>query len=253
MPKDPKKEEADLSKLDHFRQLHAVPEGRIDSKDESPDLVIHSLEQRIGIEITDIHHGRGKGGSKVKQVQSELAQVMRLLKKRLDSLGVPPVNVRYHGSGPTLTSGGQNDLAERLARYIVTRLPEPGEVFSKCSNHWPYDPEMPPEIFALSVARGCRLTQTSCHAPRGVAVPELTAADVLSGLEDKNGNVERYLKRCDEPWLLLCINTPDISTAYSLDTFQVPDLVRTSFGRVFVMSIREPRVYELPCVRPSDD
>jgi len=66
MQKNPEKEKAELWAFDHFRQLYAAPDGRVDSGDESPDIVIHTPEQRIGIEIADIQHGSGKRGSKVK-------------------------------------------------------------------------------------------------------------------------------------------------------------------------------------------
>lgn len=251
MPKDPAKEEADLWKLKHFRRLHPVPEGQVDSRDESPDIVIYATDRRIGIEITDIYHSSGASGSKVQQAAGERDGLMCLLARELDKRSVPPVAVSYHGDAPRLTSGGRKDLAERLARYIAPRVPEPGEVFSKCANHWPYDPELPPEVFALRVARYRCLTRISCDGSHAVFVPGLNAADVLRCVATKDRKAPAYRSRCDEAWLLMCINTADLATAYSLETFASPSAIATDFDRLFLLSILEPQVHEIPCAPGS--
>lgn len=247
MPKNPLKEERELWALGKFRELYPVPEGPVDSSDESPDLVIHAASGRVGIEVTDIQPENGKGGSCVMRDASERAAVMRRLEALLRESETPPVMVSYHGNQPERSPTGRVDLAERLARYISPRIPPEGEVFSKCANRWPYDPELPPEVFALTIARYRCLTKISCESSEAVFVPDLRAADVNRCVAGKDGKVARYRKRCDDAWLLMCVNTADLATAYSFETFAPPTTLSSDFDRLFLLSILEPRVYEMPC------
>jgi hypothetical protein len=80
--------------------------------------VIHTPVQRIGIEIADIHHGSRKKGSKVKQAESGIDQMMRFLKKRLDSLAVPPVDESW-------TSRGEPQAKSTSSRQTLDQ-PRPG-------------------------------------------------------------------------------------------------------------------------------
>lgn len=246
MPKNPLKEERELWALGKFRELYPVPEGPVDSSDESPDLVIHAASGRVGIEVTDIQPENGKGGSCVMRDASERAAVMRKLKALLEKSNAPAVDVSYHGDLPERRKTGQDDLAERLARYIRPRIPPEGEVFSKCANHWPYDPELPPEVFALTIARYRCLTEISCDSGEAVFIPDLAAADVERCVAKKNGKVAAYRERCDEAWLLMCVNTVDLATAYSFETFAPPTAIPSDFDRLLLLSILEPRVYEIP-------
>jgi hypothetical protein len=246
MPKNPIKEERELWALAKFRELYPVPDGPVDSSDESPDLVIHASSGRVGIEVTDIQPENGKGGSSVMRDASERAAIMRKLKALLEKSNVPPVMVSFHGKLPERSQTGRDDLAERLARYIGPRIPPDGEVFSKCANHWPYDPELPPEVFALTIARYRCLTKISCDSSEAVCISDLAAVDVERCVAKKNGKVTAYRARCDEAWLLMCINTADLATAYSLETFASPSAVATDFDRLFLLSILEPQVCEIP-------
>lgn len=247
MPKDPIKKERELWALAKFRELYSVPDGPVDSADESPDLVIHASSGRVGIEVTDIQPENGKGGSRVMRDASERAAVMRKLKALLDKSNAPAVDVSYHGDLPKRRRTGQDDLAERLANYIGPRIPSEGKVFSKCANQWPYDPELPPEVFALTVARYRCLTEISCDSGGAVFIPDLVALDVERCVAKKNGRVAAYRERCDEAWLLMCVNTVDLATAYSFETFAPPTAIPSDFDRLFLLSILEPRVYEIAC------
>ncbi len=245
MPKNPIKEERELWALGKFRQLYPVPEGPVDSSEESPDLVIHASSGRVGIEVTDIQPDDGKGGSSVMRDASERAAVMRKLEVLLVKSNVPPVMVSYHGNLPERSPTGRDDLAERLASYIGPRIPPEGEVFSKCAHHWPYDPELPPDVFAVTIAQYRCLTEISCDSGEAVFIPDLAAADVDRCVAKKNGKVAAYRERCDEAWLLMCVNTVDLATAYSLESFSTPAAISTHFDRVFLMSVFGSRVYEI--------
>jgi hypothetical protein len=246
MPKSPAKEERELWALKKFRELYSVPDGPVDSSEESPDLVIHASSCRVGIEVTDIQPENGKGGSSVMREASERAGVMRTLKSLLRKSNTPPILVSYHGDLPERSPTGRDDLAARLARYIKPRIPPVGEVFSKCVNHWPYDPELPPECFALTIARYRYLTEISCNSGEAVFIPDLSIADVERCVAKKDGKVGAYRDRCDEPWLLMCVNTVDLATAYSLESFNAPPALPTEFDRLFVLSALDRRVYLIP-------
>lgn len=249
MPKDPIKETRELWALAKFRELHPVPEGLVDSSEESPDLVIHASSGRVGIEVTDIQPENGKGGSSVMRDASERAALMRKLEVLLRESNTPPVMVSFHGKLPERSPTGRDDLAEQLASYISPRIPPEGEMFSKCANHWPFDPELPPEVFALTIARYRCLTEISCDSGEAVFIPDLAAADVERCVAKKNGKVAAYRERCDEAWLLMCVNTIDLAAAYSFETFAPPTFIPNDFDRLFLLSILEPRVYEIPCAQ----
>ena len=136
-------------------------------------------------------------------------------------------------------------MANRLADYVVARVPEVGDVFRSTGTTWPVDEDLPTEVFAITVARYPCLTRMFCSAPACVAVPDLQAGVILQRVADKNPRVAAYRKRCDEVWLMMCINTADLATNYSLDESAKAVEVATEFDRVFLFSVLDRYAFEV--------
>lgn len=233
-----RKKQKELWTFDQFQRVHPLPNGIVDGDGENPDIVVYAADCRLGIEITDIYHGSELGSSDAMAAAGNREGVMRLLKKELHSRNVPPVDVSVHFSGSLqFRSGGQRALANRLADYVVARLPEVGEVFTSSGAAWPIDEGLPAEVFAITVARYPCLTRISCDAPECLAIPDLQARDVRQCVAGKDRRVAAYRQRCDKVWLVMCINTANLATNYSLDECATSVEVVTEFDRVFLFSV----------------
>lgn len=233
-----RKKQKELWTFEQFQRVHSVPSGSVDGDGENPDIVVHAADRRLGIEITDICHGSELGSSDAMAAAGEREGVMRLLRKELHSRNVPPVDVSVHfGGSLQFRSGGRRALANRLADYVAARLPEVGDVFTSSGTVWPRDEDLPAEVFAITVARYPCLTRISCDAPECVAIPDLQAKDLEQCIADKNRRVAVYRQRCDEVWLVMCINTTHLATNYSLDECATSVEVVTEFDLVFLFSV----------------
>lgn len=233
-----RRKQKELWTFEQFQRVHAVPSGNVDGDGENPDIVIHAADRRLGIEITDICHGSELGSSDAMAAAGERDGVMCLLREELHTRSVPPVDVSVHFRGTLqFRSGGRRALANRLADYVAARLPEFGDVFTSSGTAWPRDEDLPAEVFAITVARYPYLTHISCDAPECVAIPDLQAKDLEQCIADKNHRVAVYRQRCDEVWLVMCINTTNLATNYSLNECATSAEVVTEFDRAFLFSV----------------
>lgn len=225
----------------NFCLMHEVPEGDVIQGD-CPDIVIHAQDHRIGIDATAICHEGAMAAA------GERASVMQSLQQMLVQKRVPSVDVSMQLTCPAkFRRGGRLKLAERLANYVERRVPQAGEVFARRASEWPLDEDLPAEVYGISIARYEYLTQTTCDATEAVFVPELQASNVERCVRRKNPCVQRYRERCSETWLLMYVNAAELATAYSFETFAPPAAIPSDFDRMFLLSILEPRVYEIPC------
>ncbi len=241
-----RKKQRELWTFDQFQCVHPVPSGSVDSAGENPDIVVHAADGRLGIEITDICHETGDVGSSAMKAAGEREGVMTLLKEELETRGMQAIEVSVHFNGPLqLFSGGRRLLAHRLADYVLARLPAVGDVFRSTGTTWPIDEDLPTEVFAITVARYPCLSRVFCSAPDCVAIPDLQAAEISLRVAEKNSRVAAYRQRCDQVWLVMCINTADLATAYSLDERATSAEVVTEFDRVFLFSVLDRYAYEV--------
>ena len=241
MGRSGRKKQKELWTFDQFQRVHPVPSGSVDSAGENPDIVVHAADGRLGIEITDICHATGDVGSSAMKAAGEREGVMTLLREELQAL-----DVSVHFNGPLqLFSGGRRLLANRLADYVLARLPAVGDVFRSTGTTWPIDEDLPTEVFAITVARYPCLSHVFCNAPDCVAIPDLQAVEISQRVAEKNSRVATYRQRCDEVWLVMCINTADLATNYSLDERATSAEVVTEFDRVFLFSVLDRYAYEV--------
>lgn len=243
-----RKKQKELWTFDQFQRVHPVPSGSVDGDGENPDIVVHTADRRLGIEITDICHAIGDDGSSAMKAAGEREGVMNLLREELQARGVQPLDVCVHFKGPLeFCSGGRSLLANRLADYVVARVPDVGDVFRSTGSTWPIDEDLPTEVFAITVARYPCLTRMYCSAPDCVAIRDLQAVEISQRIAEKNARVAAYRKRCDEAWLVMCINTADLATTYSLDECAKAVEVVTDFDRVFLFSVLDHYAFEVRC------
>lgn len=243
---DKRKKRRELETFEQFRRAYAVPDGVVDWEGENPDVVVHAADRRVGIDITSICHAGGPGGSPAMAVAGEREDVIRLLREELERVGVPPVDVSVHFNGPLrFRSRGRRAFANHLASYVAARVPEVGEVFSSCATTWPIDKDLPAQVSAIKVARYPCLTRMFCKAPGYVAVPDLQAIVIEQRVAGKNCRVATYRERCDETWLVMCINTADLGTWHSLDESATSAEVATEFDRLFLFSVLDHYACEI--------
>ena len=234
--------------FDRFREIHTVPNGTVDSDGENPDIVIHAADYRLGIEITEICHAGGPGDASAMAAAGEREGVMHLLQQRLESIGVPAVDVSVHFNGPLqFRSGERRECANRIAGYIASTLPELGGVFTSSGTAWPIDKDLPAEVHAITVARYPCLTRSFCSAPDCRWIPSLQHGDFEGRVAEKSARVEVYRERCDQVWLVMCINTADLATAYCLEGFTPPKVLTTTFDRLFLFSVMESVTFPIEC------
>ncbi len=234
--------------LDKFRECYPVPKGTIDAAHEKPDIVIHTPRNRVGIEVTEIHHDKVIAGSRTQAQAGEREAVMDLMESSLKDRGAPPIAVYLHLTLPSRPQpGSRRDLATRLADYVIRSLPAIDEDFHRDYWEWLADHHLPPEIYSITIMRRRCLTSITCHAPAAEFMPDMLPRYLEQVITEKNRRVRDYRKRCDEAWLLLCIETGSLATGFSIESFSPAPTIVAKFDKVFLFSVMDRWVHEFAC------
>lgn len=197
---DPKKEE-ELGHLKSF--LHFckdVPKGEIIS-DETPDFIIKSKKNRLGIEITKVFLNPGKKRGSLQGIEAARHRITDCAKKFAVEMGVPPISVTLFFNGTTPLFRPQEPvIAKTVAQAVCEGLPPPGE---NADLECRYGSVQPTQVDEILVDRAYPVEEHEWKWTEASRV-ETSAVDYFAkAIAQKAKLIPAIRQKCDECWLLI--------------------------------------------------
>lgn len=211
----------------------SLPRGTIDlPKPPAPDLILHSANKKIGIEVTEMWQEWSKGVDPTEQ-EGFRSYIVRKAQKFYKKTGNPNVSVSvFFSHSHPLKKDDVRSIIEKLVEIVCRNIPDKDLGKWEIQN---YGNSLPDQVSSLRVVRrdASRLHWKKIWS---TYVPDLPARQVAQRLERKEPNLPGYLKFCDECWLVMVVGGFSASSTLAA-TFDVTDDVtartyNSNFGRV---------------------
>ena len=194
------KKQVEARCLDVLRRgIDDFPSGAL-AKCESPDFLISTPHDTLGIEVTRIFQASKQGEPQVQSQESERQLIVHEAKKLCT--GLPPVVVSVHfGAYPSVAKAERRSLSNKIAEFVSSHVPHDGELIAVDNS---FDStQLPDQVVSIQILRLPHQCKHSWTVPDAGYVQTNFVAELQSVL-DKNGQlVSRYMRRCDRCWLLV--------------------------------------------------
>lgn len=234
------KKAKERSQLNLFRNSYnGFPKGSLQNF-EKPDFIVDNNKKRIGIELTDLYN-------EVAEFSTPLQKRESLKKKILDSAmemyqrhNLPKIKVTVSFNDHYLKKIDKNrveKITKMLVNFLINRVPKM-ETYIKRD----FSSE---EIFSIEVLKKIDFSNNSFTAIDYAYITDVGVTQVENVLQDKNEKFKNY-KGCDEYWLVICYDGPQLSRAFYEVTNKVLNQIFVcKFNKLFLLKESIPRTYEL--------
>jgi hypothetical protein len=231
--------------LHEFRAAYsAFPIGQI-LDGEAPDFALKTTEETIGFEIREFVRGASRdGGSPKREREMYCKDVTSRARQAYEKIGIVPVAATFHWRPYTLTKGRPDLLALEAAKLIAVHAPT--AVYGRARLDY--------EILDGTALEG-EVRLISLVRPREGAENSFVIVDsdfigvgsnpVQDAIDDKNGKVADYRRKCDQVWLILWAGRGNMSSNAALHEEAIQQSYRTHFDRVFFFDRFGPSVLML--------
>ena len=191
--------------MERFKEnFPAFPNGKI-VPDESPDFLIQSPNEIVGIEITGFYRQTSSGTKPpLQQRQSVKRKIITLAKSSYDQKGLPPVFVGVHFA---LNFHCRKSEVQPISEKLVN-LAEKSLSNSETEKIWRRDDIRLNGVDLLSVKK-MNLAKSYWSAPLASFVPTASSQQIQNILDDKDALCDEYRKKCDKIWLVVVMNRFD--------------------------------------------
>lgn len=228
------KKNHELIHLEHFKEVcPSFPEGKIEST-EKPDFIVHTQENLLGIEHTEIYQLGPSDGTSL-QAQDSLAQkvVEKAHSLYLEQHSQPLLVQIHFNHRIRLRKTEVDRLAKAIMHLVETTPIEPGlsiTIMRSAENSINF----PNEIAMLHINAHSLGKETKWFCSSAGWIPEVTPEDIQKKINHKETKLSSYKSRCSEIWLLLVID--DLRIPSSVDSSREASTYQysTRFDRVFI-------------------
>jgi hypothetical protein len=208
-----------------------LPSGTV-FKSESPDFLIKSAGETIGIEITKIVNEKNPGEKFSPVERNSLEQKIskeaeNVFKNRHN---IPlHVNFAFHDSinvnGDKIKALGVQ-LASLVAKEISSR---------PLSEYYHLDIErgLPKELMHMSIAYFPNVTQSIWYSAKGQFLPNLKKEQILKVIKNKESKIQEYKRKADYLILLLVEGVIPESWFDGVETIEQTEL-KSEFDRILI-------------------
>lgn len=221
--------------LDRVRDLLAdFPQGAIDAR-EQPDFLVNTADRVIGIEITELHRANDSQPVPMQGREAVRDQIVQRAKALYDGKGVPPIDCCVHLKDLSYRRTDIEPLAAKIAALATRNIPPAGTLARREQYDWVNREYFPEEVEYIRVARFEGLTESFFGTSGSTWAEPLTPDTVRAVIDTKDGNIDEYMRQCDEAWLVIVTDSRTMSTWFnSAEQVKVAAFV-TRFTRVFIL------------------
>jgi hypothetical protein len=231
--------------LELFKEAYPdFPEGKIlaDENQEKPDIIVLTLNGKIGIEITAIID------KKQKRAESECEKAVIEARKIYEELGLPKLQVSVHiGSEESINKKTRKQFAKAVAKLVANNIPL-GSSHVTLENKWNDLVNFPYEINAILILQHPSLSINHWHVPSGGFCREDFAGELQGVLDEKETKIQGYAPDCTEQWLVVVAENMSASTFFDPSAKTINHLYKSSFDKVFLLELFKAKLFELKLI-----
>ena len=178
------------------------------------------------------------------------ADHLQRAKALYDGKGVPPIDCCVHLKDLSYRRTDIEPLAAKIASLAARNLPPEGTL-ARCEQYdWVNREYFPEEVDYIRVARFEGLTESFFGTAGSTWADPLTPDNVRAVIDTKDGNINAYMRQCDDARLVIVIDSRTMSTWFnSAEQFKVTAFT-TRFARVFILRHLGREIIELTTARP---
>lgn len=223
----------EFTHLEHFKGVCPLfPDGEIE-KSEKPDFVVHSQDNLLGIEHTEIFQPGPTDGTSL-QAQDNIVQKVVSKAKNLYLEGHSQpllVQVLFNHN----TKLGRKDvdrLAERIVHLVIMTPIEPGNPITLKRNRENSEC-FPNEIVMLHIYAHPNGKVNKWRSSSAGWIPEITPEYLQEIIDQKEKKLDNYKSKCSEIWLLIVADDLRNPSSVDLTKLALAHQYSTRFNRVF--------------------
>lgn len=236
--------------LDQVRDLLTdFPQGAIDER-EQPDFLVNTADRVIGIEVTELHRANDSQPVPMQGREAVRGQIVQRAKVLYDGGGVPPIDCCVHLKDLPYRRTDIEPLAAKIAALATRNIPPEGTLSRREQYDWVNREYFPEEVDYIRVARFEGLTESFFGTAGSTWAEPLTPGAVHAVIDTKHGNIDEYLRQCNEVWLVIVTDSRTMSTWFNSAEQVKTETFRTSFSRVFILRNFGNELIELITARP---
>lgn len=211
------------------------PNGSIEESEE-PDFILKTSScDTIGIELTEYFQKSGKKGSKLKQKEELINEIVEMAKKEFEEISNDKIMVSFNWSENLYVKGKEKQkIASNIAQLIhqhSKKLDGPIDI------EYEDLPSQLQDIFSHSIEiyKNSGLQENEWNFI-DAGIIGTTFDEINKIISEKQKKIGDYLKKCDEIWLLIYTSIePTISS--SLTNKDLEKLKRHDFNSRFLKVI----------------
>jgi hypothetical protein len=236
--------------LDRVRDLLTdFPQGAIDER-EQPDFLVNTADRVIGIEITELHRANDSQPVPMQGREAVRDQIAQRAKALYDGKGAPPIDCCVHLKDLSYRRTDIESLAAKIAALATRNIPPEGTLARREQYDWVNREHFPEEVDYIRVARFEGLTESFFGTAGSTWAEPLTPDTVRAVIDTKDGNIDEYMRQCDEAWLVIVTDSRTMSTWFNSAEQVKVAAFTTRFARVFILRNFGRELIELTTARP---
>lgn len=233
--------------FERFRKLcPTFPVGRIE-KTERPDFLVHTDDQLIGIEHTEVFQPGPSHSGSLQAQDNLVARIIKRSEELWEETNGPSLLVQVFFD-PHIKIAKQN--VDRIAQSVIDTIKQvsidPGEVTVLKRTSFTYT-HFPQEVVHISIYRSKlgRAGENKWECSSVGWIPSLSPQDVQIIIDKKECKLDHYLLKCSEVWLLMVADALRVPSSVDLCETALLHRYNTRFDRLFFLWYADQKLVEL--------
>lgn len=244
------KKDLERQYLDRVRDLLAdFPPGVV-HEGEQPDFLVATADRVIGIEITELHRANNSQPVPMQGREAIRDQIVQRAKALYEGEKGPLINCCVHLKDLSYRRTDIEPLAAKIAALAKRNIPPKGMPAKREQYDWVNREYFPEEVDYIRVARFEGLTENFFGTAGSTWAEPLTPDTVRAVIDAKEGNIDEYLRRCAEVWLVIVTDGQTMSTWFNSADQVKAAAFTTRFARVIILRLFGSELIELTTARP---
>jgi hypothetical protein len=225
------------------RGFGGLPNGNVESAEE-PDVRIVGGGKCVGIEVTELHMSEESDGPPRRAQEGERALIVERARELSESRGLPVLCVSVHFNDHVLVSRSDRErIAQGLSIVVANNVPDMNhhqsvEVWRQMDNSLP-------AVLRVSILRPNHRSRSHWSALDAGWVQSEFMKELQESIDAKAPKLERYLRHCDECWLLVVASGSRPSGLFEPDQRTLDNVYRSPFSKTLFLEAFVGTVVEL--------